>query len=58
MLLEAELWLGLCQIQGQYNQEAWDALDFIVSEAKKRSLRLVIALADNWYGCRRVLLKR
>lgn len=37
-------------MQGQYNQEAWDALDFVINEAKKRSLRLVIALADNWYG--------
>ena len=34
--------------QGQYNQEAFDALDFIISEASKRDLRLVIALADNW----------
>ena len=34
--------------QGQYNQQAWDALDYVVNEAKQRSLRLVVALADNW----------
>lgn len=39
---------GLQTSPGQYNQEAWDALDFVINEAKKRSLRLVIALADNW----------
>ena len=35
-------------LQGQYNDQAWDALDFIISEAGNRGLRLVIAIADNW----------
>lgn len=35
-------------LQGQYNEQAFKALDFIISEASKRGLRLVLALADNW----------
>ena len=34
--------------QGQYNQQAWDALDYIISEAGGRGLRLILAIADNW----------
>ena len=34
--------------QGQYNQQAWDALDYIISEASDRGLRLILAIADNW----------
>ena len=40
-------------VQGQYNPAAFAALDYIISEAGKRGLRLVLALADNWVwpGC-------
>lgn len=35
-------------VQGQYNEDAWEAFDFVIDEAGKRGLRLVIALANNW----------
>jgi mannan endo-1,4-beta-mannosidase len=40
--------LDLRSLQGQYNEDAWQAFDFVISEASKRGLRLVIALANNW----------
>eukprot|EP00884_Botryococcus_braunii_P017735 jgi/Botrbrau1/4645/Bobra.33_2s0016.1 len=39
---------GLQVSPGQYNEDAWEAFDFVIDEAGKRGLRLVIALANNW----------
>lgn len=36
------------QMQGQYNPAGWDAFDYVISAAKQRNLRLIVALADNW----------
>ena len=33
---------------GEYNEEAFKALDFILDEASKRDLRLVLAIANQW----------
>ena len=33
---------------GQYNESALADMDFVVSEAGKRGLKLIIALASNW----------
>lgn len=34
---------------GVWNEEALEGLDFFVSEARKRQLRIILVLADNWY---------
>ena len=33
---------------GEYNEDAFKALDFILDEASKRDLRLVLAIANQW----------
>ena len=33
---------------GQYDEATFKALDFVLDEARKRNLRLVLALANNW----------
>lgn len=33
---------------GQYNQDAFKGLDFILDQLKKRNLRTIIALSNNW----------
>ena len=33
---------------GQYDEATFKALDFVLDEARKRGLRLVLALANNW----------
>lgn len=33
---------------GKYNETAFKDLDFVISEAGKRNLKLIVALASNW----------
>lgn len=34
---------------GDYREDIFNAFDFVLDEAKKRGLKVVIVLADNWY---------
>jgi len=44
---------GMINGAGSYNESIIEGLDFIVAEAGKRGLKMVLALADNWcaYPC-------
>ena len=39
---------ALQRTPGQYDEATFKALDFVLDEARKRNLRLVLALANNW----------
>lgn len=39
---------GLQKKPGQYDEATFKALDFVLDEARKRGLRLVLAVANNW----------
>ncbi|XP_057842891.2 mannan endo-1,4-beta-mannosidase 6 [Cryptomeria japonica] len=45
-------WRALQKSPGVYDEEVFKALDFVVSEAKKNKIRLILSLANNWeaYG--------
>jgi len=34
---------------GVYNETVFEGLDFVVAEAGKRNLKLILVVADNWY---------
>ena len=39
---------GLQTKPGEYNEKAFKALDFMIDEAGKRGLKLILAIANNW----------
>lgn len=39
---------GLQTKPGEYNEKAFKALDFVIDEAGKRGLKLILAVANNW----------
>ena len=39
---------GLQTKPGEYNEKAFKALDFMIDEAGKRDLKLILAVANNW----------
>ncbi|XP_057971190.1 mannan endo-1,4-beta-mannosidase 6 isoform X2 [Malania oleifera] len=45
-------WQALQKSPGVYDEEVFKALDFVVSEAKKNKIRLILSLTNNWeaYG--------
>lgn len=47
-MLSAEEGFGLQKKPGQYDEATFKALDFVLDEARKRGLRLVLAVANNW----------
>ncbi|XP_050208677.1 mannan endo-1,4-beta-mannosidase 6 [Mercurialis annua] len=45
-------WRALQKSPGDYDEDVFKALDFVVSEARKYKIRLILSLANNWnaYG--------
>ncbi|XP_020085997.1 mannan endo-1,4-beta-mannosidase 6-like [Ananas comosus] len=43
-------WRALQKSPSVYDEEVFKALDFVVSEAKKYKIRLVLSLTNNWEG--------
>ncbi|XP_052174541.1 mannan endo-1,4-beta-mannosidase 6-like isoform X2 [Diospyros lotus] len=45
-------WRALQKSPSVYDEEVFEALDFVVSEAKKHKIRLILSLTNNWndYG--------
>ncbi|CAK7343526.1 unnamed protein product [Dovyalis caffra] len=45
-------WRALQKSPGVYDEDVFKALDFVVSEAKKHKIRLILSLTNNWeaYG--------
>ncbi len=37
-----------CARAGQYNEQVFKALDFVLSEAAKAGMRVIVALTDYW----------
>lgn len=33
---------------GKYNEEAWEALDRVLDEARRAGLKVILSFLDNW----------
>ncbi|XP_031126615.1 mannan endo-1,4-beta-mannosidase 6 isoform X1 [Ipomoea triloba] len=52
-------WRALQKTPGVYDEDVFKALDFVVSEAKKYKVRLILSFANNWeaYGGKKQYVK-
>lgn len=51
--------MGLLRVAGQYNEQVFKAMDYVLDQASRNGMRVIVALTDYWKitdGVQQVLL--